>query len=114
MRRCSNQAKQAGAPHGCSFLGAGRAAGIIAAMLLAGCTTAPPVPVRVEVPVMVPCIGWVSGRPAYEFDKLPATATDGEIILVLARDWLSGREYEGELEALIAGCLQIQNLAIPD
>ena len=72
--------------------------------LLAGCSTAPPAPVRVEVPVMVPCIGEVPSRPAYEFDKLPATANDGEVILALARDWLRGRGYEGELEAVIAGC----------
>lgn len=68
------------------------------AVLLAGCTSAPPAPVRVEVPVMVPCIGAVPARPAYEFDKLPSTTTDGEIILALARDWLRGRGYEGELE----------------
>ena len=73
-------------------------------MLLAGCTTVPPVPVRVEVPVMVPCIGRVSERPAYEFDKLTPTATDGEIILALTRDWARGRKYEIELMALIAGC----------
>lgn len=43
-------------------------------------------------------------RPAYEFDKLPATATDGEIILALARDWGHGRNYEGQLGAVVAGC----------
>jgi len=75
------------------------------AVLLAGCTSAPPAPVRVEVPVMVPCIGQVPPRPAYEFDKLPAMAMDGEIILALARDWLRGRAYEWGLEAAIAGCL---------
>lgn len=77
---------------------------ISCAVLLAGCTTAPSAPVRVEVPVMVPCIGAVPARPAYEFDTLPPAATDGEIILALARDWLRGRGYEGELEAVIAGC----------
>ena len=47
--------------------------------------------------------------PAYEFDKLPATATDGEIILALAlaRDWPPGRKYESEIEAAIAGCLSV-------
>ena len=73
-------------------------------MLLAGCGTAPPAPVRVDVPVMVPCIGAVPVRPAYEFDRLPPTATDGEVILALARDWVQGRKYEGYLEAAIAGC----------
>lgn len=77
---------------------------ISACLLLAGCASAPPAPVRVEVPVMVPCIGEVPQRPAYEFDKLPLTATDGEIILALARDWPRGQKYEGELQAVIAGC----------
>ena len=57
-----------------------------------------------SMPVMVPCIGEVSPRPAYEFDKLPSTAPSGEIVLALARDWLRGRAYEGQLEAVIAGC----------
>lgn len=78
---------------------------IILTVLLAGCTTAPLAPVRVEVPVMVPCIGAVPARPAYEFDKLPATATDGEIILALSRDWLRGRAYEEALQAIVYGCL---------
>ncbi len=73
-------------------------------LALAGCTTAPLAPVRVEVPVMVPCVGEVPPRPAYEFDKLTLTATDGEIILALARDWPRGRKYEGVIEALIEGC----------
>lgn len=53
----------------------------------------------------MPCIGEVPLRPAYEFDKLPSTATDGEIILALALDWLRGQKYEGELEAVAGGCL---------
>lgn len=81
---------------------------IILTLLLAGCTSAPPAPVRVEVPVMVPCIGELPPRPVIEFDNLTATATDGEIILALARGWVRGRKYEGELESLIAGCLTLQ------
>ena len=77
---------------------------ISCAVLLAGCASAPPAPVRVDVPVMVPCIGEVPQRPVYEFDKLQPAATDGEIILALARDWSRGRKYEGELEAVIKGC----------
>ncbi len=73
-------------------------------MLLAGCSTAPPAPVRIEVPVIVPCIGEVPVRPAYEFDKLPSPATDGEIVLALARDWLVGRKYQTQLEAIVTGC----------
>ncbi len=103
MGRPAEESKKAGAPHGCSLL-PGHLAVIFGMLALAGCASAPPAPVRVEVPVMVPCIGEVSPRPAYEFDKLPSTAPSGEIVLALARDWLRGRAYEGQLEAVIAGC----------
>ena len=77
---------------------------IILAVLLAGCGSAPPALQRVEVPVFTPCVKVVPQRPAYEFDQLAPAATDGEIVLALARDWPRGRKYEGELEAVIAGC----------
>lgn len=77
----------------------------ILSVLLAGCASTPPALQRVEVPVMVPCVGDVPQRPEYEFDRLSASATDGEIILALARDWTRGRKYESGLEAAIAGCL---------
>ena len=77
---------------------------IILAVLLAGCGSAPLAPQRVEVPVFTPCVKTVPTRPAYEFDQLTPAAMDGEIVLALARDWPRGRKYEGELEAVIAGC----------
>nr|WP_314607320.1 hypothetical protein [uncultured Janthinobacterium sp.] len=75
-------------------------------MLLAGCGCgcATRAPQRVEVPVFTPCVEMVPKRPAYEFDQLAPAAADGEIVLALARDWPRGRKYEGELEAIIAGC----------
>ena len=88
--------------------------GLAVVALSAGCTSAPPAPQRVEIPIFAPCVKAAPQRPAYEFDKLPSTAPDGDVVLALARDWPRGRKYEGELESLIAGCLQIQNLAIPD
>ena len=78
---------------------------VLLALLLSGCAGAPPAPVRVEVPVMVPCVGVVPPRPAYEFDQLLATVTDGEIILALARDWARGRKYEKALAAVIENCI---------
>ena len=63
---------------------------------------------------MVPCLGKVPPRPAYEFDRLLSTSTDGEIILALARDWPRGRKYEEFLEALLAGCQQGKNLRYLD
>ena len=78
---------------------------ISCAALLAGCASAPPDPVRVEIPVFTPCVKVVPQRPAYEFDQLTPAATDGEIVLALARDWPRGRKYEVELETVIAGCI---------
>lgn len=74
-------------------------------VLLAGCSGMPPSVVqRVEIPVFTPCVKMEIPRPAYEFDKLPPVATDGEIILALARDWPRGQAYESLLEAVIEGC----------
>ncbi len=74
-------------------------------LVLAGCASAPPAPQLVEVPIFTPCVKSVPQRPTYEFDRLAPAATDGEIVLALARDWPRGRKYEVELEAVIAGCI---------
>lgn len=74
-------------------------------LLLAGCSSAPLAPQLVEVPVFTPCVKVVPQRPIYEFDKLGPAASDGEIVLALARDWPRGRKYDAELEAVIAGCI---------
>ncbi|OBV41672.1 hypothetical protein [Janthinobacterium psychrotolerans] len=103
MGRPAEKSKRPATPHGRS-LSPGYLAVIFGMLALSGCTTAPLAPVRVEIPVFTPCVKMEIPRPAYEFDKLPAMATDGEIILALARDWLQGRKYEDELEAVIAGC----------
>ena len=81
-----------------------RLASLALAAMLVGCASAPPPPVRVEVPVMVPCVITTPQRPAYEFDTLPSTAADGEIVLALARDWVRSRPYEIALEAVVSGC----------
>ena len=74
------------------------------AVLLAGCASAPSAPVRIEVPVIVPCLGAVPKRPVYEFDKLEQAAADGEFILALARDLMRSRKYALELEATLGAC----------
>lgn len=73
-------------------------------VMLVGCGSGPPTLQRVEVPVFAPCVKAMLQRPAYEFNELTPAATDGEVILALARDWTRGRKYEGELEAIVAGC----------
>ncbi|MGK5054986.1 hypothetical protein [Janthinobacterium sp. RB2P8] len=77
---------------------------IILAVLLAGCASAPPTVQRVEIPIFTSCVKVLPQRPTYEFDQLAPAATDGEMVVALARDWPRGRKYEGELEAVIAGC----------
>jgi hypothetical protein len=77
----------------------------LAAALLSGCGSAPPITQQVDVPVYTPCVKATPTRPEFEFDKLPLDAPDGEKVLALARDWPRGRTYEGKLEAAIAGCL---------
>ena len=72
--------------------------------LLAGCGAAPPITQQVDIPVFTPCVKEVPLKPDFEFGKLPLDAPDGEKVLALARDWPRGRKYEGELEAVIAGC----------
>ena len=72
--------------------------------VLAGCGSAPLAPQLVEVPVFTPCVKVVPQRPTYEFDQLAPGATDGEIVLALARDWPRGRKYELELEVALARC----------
>ena len=79
-------------------------------LVLAGCGSVPLAPQRVEVPVFTPCVKVVPQRPVYEFDRLAPAATDGEIVLALARDWPRGRKYEGELEAIIEGCRSVTSL----
>lgn len=80
-------------------------------LVLAGCGSAPRALQRVEVPVSTPCIQSVPQRPVYEFDQLAPVASDGEIVLALARDWPRGRKYEAEMEAVIAGCIPLDEKA---
>ena len=82
----------------------------ILVLVLAGCASAPPALQRVEVPVFTPCVKEVPQRPAYEFDQLTPAATDGEIVLALARDLPRSRKYEGDLEAIIEGCRSVTSL----
>ncbi|MRW82875.1 hypothetical protein GJ698_02065 [Pseudoduganella sp. FT26W] len=80
-------------------------AGVAALVLLTGCPSMPPSTTQtVQVPVAVPCVKAAPARPVYEFDQLPARASDGDKILALVRDWARYRKYTGELEAILAGC----------
>lgn len=95
--------KLTGSPHRRSLL-PGLLMAIFCTLALAGCGTAQPATQIVEVPVHTPCVKDVPPAPAYEFDKLPVDASDGAKVLALARDWVRGRKYEGELHAALEGC----------
>ncbi len=73
-------------------------------LLLTGCATEPAT-VEVRVPVYAPCVTRVPVRPAFEGPVLPANASNGEKVLAIARDTPRHFKYEGQLEAVIAGCL---------
>jgi hypothetical protein len=80
---------------------------VFVALLLASCGSAPaPVTQRVEVPISVPCVAAdaVPAKPIFQFDKLPTTASDGDKILALVRDWARYRKYTADLEAILSGC----------
>ncbi|TFW15980.1 hypothetical protein [Duganella callida] len=82
-----------------------KTAGLAATVLLVSCASTPaPSTQIVQVPVPVSCVKDAPARPEYEFDRLPATASDGDKILALVRDWARYRKYTGELEAVIVGC----------
>lgn len=72
-------------------------------LMLVGCAAKPPTE-TVKVGVYVPCVKDKPARPAYETDKLTAASSDGEKVLALARDKPTHLKYEGQLEAVIAGC----------
>lgn len=76
---------------------------VLSALAVAGCATRPAT-VEVKVPVHVPCVKAVPARPAFAALALPLDASEGEKVLALARDTLLHFKYEGELEAVVAGC----------
>lgn len=47
----------------------------------------------------------VPARPAFASLTLPAGASNGEKVLDLVRDTVEHFKYEGQLEAVVAGCL---------
>ena len=73
-------------------------------LLLAGCATAPALPERVEVPVPVPCVSAMPVRPDLVTDANLRAMTDYQLVLALWRDRMQRRQYEAEVEAVIAAC----------
>ncbi|MRW85421.1 hypothetical protein GJ698_15150 [Pseudoduganella sp. FT26W] len=81
---------------------------ISCAVVLTGCSSTPALTTQtVEVPVAVPCVNAMPTRPVYEFDQLPATASDGDKVLALVRDWVRYRKYAVQLEASLISCINL-------
>lgn len=72
-------------------------------LMLVGCA-AKPITQEVKIPVYVKCVKDKPARPVYETEKLTPSSSDGEKVLALARDKPTHLKYEGQLEAVIAGC----------
>lgn len=76
-------------------------------LLLAGCQSAPVTidrPVRVEIPVPIPCISSVPVRPATAVDADLKSLDDYRLVLTLWRDLLVLRSHIDVLESLLAPC----------
>lgn len=87
------------------IVGLTKLAGLATAALLASCASTPPPAIQtVQVPVPVSCVKSEPQRPDFEFDKLPVSASDGDKILALVRDWARYRKYTDQLEAVVVGC----------
>lgn len=78
---------------------------VCGALGLAGCSTVPPVPEVVRVPVPVPCLERAPERPELLTDAQLAELGDYRLVLELARDRRIRQAYEAELEAAVAGCV---------
>lgn len=77
----------------------------LAAALLAGCATAPPLEVRTQIPV--PCVKTRPAAPALASDAELRVMSDYQLPLALYRDRLAAQGYIGELEAVVEGCSRI-------
>jgi type IV pilus biogenesis protein CpaD/CtpE len=79
-----------------------------ALLLLPGCASTDPrpleLPKEVRIPVPVPCIKDPIARPALVTDAQLAAMGDGDLVLSLAADRRERQQYEGKLEAQLAGC----------
>lgn len=80
----------------------------LVAVVIAGCAGNPPrvieVPKEVRVPVPVPCVKDAPAKPAFVSDGELAAMDDYTLVLNLEIDRQRRQQYEGTLEAVVAGC----------
>jgi hypothetical protein len=89
---------------------------LVACLLLAGCATAPAPsvvvgkaePVRVEVPVIVPCIDPKQIEPVPNSSMPPRTAGVAELAAGAAADVIKYRELAHKQAAMLKACAQKQ------
>ena len=74
-------------------------------LLLTGCAAKAPITQEVKVPVYASCIKAVPAKPDLFTRGLAPDASDGAKVVAIAQDLLASLKYEGELEAVLAGCL---------
>lgn len=85
-------------------------------VLVAGCATTqlPNAPTETKIPVGVPCLtrDQVPMKPDFVTDAQLVARLDDQLVLTLARERLDRIEYEGRLEAVVAGCAS--DVAVPE
>jgi hypothetical protein len=62
---------------------------------------------EVQVPVSVPCLKDVPAVPQYEYKAGVTDKSDGEVLLLLSRDFATALTYEAKLRASQAGCKEM-------
>ena len=83
-----------------------RLAVLAAALLMAGCSSAPLMPEVVKVPVATPCLEQIPPRPDLITDAQLKALDDYSLALSLAIDRKMRSLYEARLEAAVEGCWQ--------
>ena len=79
---------------------------ILLVMMLAGCSSSPTLPTVTRVPVPVPCVTAMPAKPDITPDAALKALSDYAMVLSLAKDRVLLRDYAGELEAILSGCVQ--------
>lgn len=80
-------------------------------LLISGCSLLPPKVQEVKIPVIVPCVWFTPVKPNLISDAELVKLDDGNFVTALHLDRLQRRGYEAELEAVLAGCINLPEAA---
>jgi len=79
---------------------------IALALLISGCSSLPPVPTEVRIPIATPCLDTLPETPDFLPDSDLATLEDYAFVIALRIEQLKAREAYDELRALATACVK--------